>query len=147
MKQKFCPRCKTEQSVTEFGSNKNRKDGLQSYCKNCRSSYNKIWVSNNHEAHYARVKKNTTRIARTVHDILRSSSCVDCGETRTACLQFDHVDPTQKSFNVSTAPYQIGSLQRILDEIDKCVVRCANCHAVRTAEQFGWYHKFNIVAG
>ena len=29
------------------------------------------------------------------------------------------------------------SLRRILEEIAKCSVRCANCHRIRTAVQFG----------
>ena len=27
----------------------------------------------------------------------------------------------------------------ILEEIDKCVVRCLYCHRKRTATQFGWW--------
>jgi hypothetical protein len=28
--------------------------------------------------------------------------------------------------------------RRVLVEIEKCDVRCANCHRKRTAQQFGW---------
>jgi hypothetical protein len=47
-----------------------------------------------------------------------------------AALHFDHLDPATKKFKIST------SLSRrwadVLVEIAKCVVRCANCHAVQT---------------
>ena len=32
------------------------------------------------------------------------------------------------------------SWKSILIEIDKCDIRCANCHRRRTAKQFGWYN-------
>ena len=38
---KVCCKCKAEQSVDCFGKHKSRKDGLQSYCKNCMTNYNK----------------------------------------------------------------------------------------------------------
>jgi hypothetical protein len=31
------------------------------------------------------------------------------------------------------------SIARIKEEIEKCDVRCANCHTRRTAHQFGWW--------
>jgi len=34
---KKCAKCKTWYPITEFHKNKNTKDGLQSYCKNCKS--------------------------------------------------------------------------------------------------------------
>src|SRR5690606_4483194 len=41
MATKRCPRCKQELPVTEFGQNQSKKDGLQSYCRECYRAYNR----------------------------------------------------------------------------------------------------------
>ena len=63
------------------------------------------------------------------------SGCVDCGESRIPALQFDHI--RDKKENVSNMLYH--SIDTLLEEIKKCEIRCANCHAVKTAEEQGWY--------
>ena len=53
--------------------------------------------------------------------------CAKCGYCRCKeALEFHHLDPTQKDF--SSAGMKTRSIQRIQEEIDKCVVLCANCH-------------------
>jgi hypothetical protein len=74
-----------------------------------------------------------------IYNHFKNNSCIDCGESRIACLQFDHVDPTLKKYNISAFPKTRGSIKSLQLEIDKCVVRCANCHAVKTANDLGWY--------
>lgn len=55
--------------------------------------------------------------------------CVDCGYRRnSAALQFDHVDPDSKEVQIGRLSM---STPRMLAEIAKCVVRCANCHFER----------------
>lgn len=57
--------------------------------------------------------------------------CTDCGyATHPAALDFDHRDPSTKSFDVATNWSR--SWERLLAEIAKCDVRCRNCHAIRT---------------
>ena len=73
------------------------------------------------------------------YEILLKSFCIDCGESRPATLQWDHRDPSLKKFAISDAIRQGHSKKRILEEMAKCDVRCANCHAIRTAEQQNWY--------
>jgi len=64
-------------------------------------------------------------------EIKLAAGCVDCGYREHACaLQFDHVDPKTKSFVIAHS--LMRSKERLLEEIAKCEVRCANCHAVRT---------------
>ena len=63
--------------------------------------------------------------------------CVDCGYNQYAeALDWDHVLGT-KVANVSKLVRDRVGWLRILAEIDKCVVRCANCHRVKTSERAG----------
>lgn len=55
--------------------------------------------------------------------------CSKCSESHVACLQFHHEDPSEKEFNIGAAITNGLSKDRILKEIEKCVVLCANCHA------------------
>ena len=73
------------------------------------------------------------------YSILMTHSCVDCGESHPVTLQFDHVNPSEKLFTIADGVHNGYSKKRILEEMAKCQVRCANCHAKRTAIQFGWY--------
>lgn len=52
-------------------------------------------------------------------------------------LDFDHFKG-KKTCPVSTMARNGLSIERIQIEIDKCVVRCANCHRRRTYKQFGY---------
>ena len=57
--------------------------------------------------------------------------CVDCGYKASAdALDFDHRDPTTKSFAIAKRYGQVSD-ERLLAEIAKCDVRCANCHRGR----------------
>ena len=46
-------------------------------------------------------------------------------------MQFDHVSG-DKLFNIGDAANRGLSLLRIQEEMDKCEIVCANCHAIRT---------------
>lgn len=57
--------------------------------------------------------------------------CVDCGyRAHWDALEFDHADDSKKKTTVASLMY--ASWKVIKEEISKCVVRCANCHAIRT---------------
>jgi len=58
--------------------------------------------------------------------------CSECGyRSHPQALQFDHLDPSNKEINVSC--FGEVSWTRLLREIMKCRVLCANCHSVHTA--------------
>ena len=66
-------------------------------------------------------------------DNLKSVPCMDCGNTFPAvCMDFDHVRGS-KIFNISSA--WIYSFDKILEEIEKCEIVCANCHRIRTSRR------------
>lgn len=57
--------------------------------------------------------------------------CVDCGYLEhPEILEFDHVDPRSKSFNIAgKMSYRWSTL---VVEAKKCELRCPNCHKLKT---------------
>ena len=80
------------------------------------------------------------RNARFVIEYLETHPCVDCGESDPCTLDFDHVRGDKK-FCVSKRVNTASKWETILAEIEKCEVRCANCHRRKTAKEQGWYSK------
>lgn len=61
----------------------------------------------------------------------RMKGCVDCGyRLHTNALEFDHEPGTKGAKTVASMMYQ--GWDAIKNEIAKCNIRCANCHAVLT---------------
>ena len=73
---------------------------------------------------------------RFVVDYLKQHPCIDCGQDDFMILTFDHVRGTKK-MNVSQMANQGYSFQAIQAEINKCEVRCANCHMRKEKERRG----------
>jgi hypothetical protein len=76
--------------------------------------------------------------AQAVYAYLAEHPCVDCGESDPVVLDFDHVRG-QKFMNVKRMLAGTYSLKRIFEEIEKCDVRCANCHRRATAKRDGFF--------
>jgi hypothetical protein len=47
-------------------------------------------------------------------------------------MDFDHRDPNTKLFAITGGHAPLLSRKRLIAEIDKCDIVCANCHALRT---------------
>jgi hypothetical protein len=68
------------------------------------------------------------------YNLLKSKPCVDCGVQYSPwVMQFDHRNPATKSMGVGRMVCM--AKQRLLAEIAKCDLVCANCHAERTHKQ------------
>jgi hypothetical protein len=76
-----------------------------------------------------------------VAQYLAKHPCVDCGETDLRCLDFDHRDGATKQSNVAKLLGDALSWNRVLVEIEKCDVRCANCHRRVTSERGAWWRQ------
>lgn len=95
-----------------------------------------------YEAHRAARIQQTKEAKRkrqiAVLEYLDAHPCVDCGEKDVRCLEFDHVRG-EKEREISLAILYGWSIPRIMAEISKCDVRCANCHKKRTSRDFNWF--------
>lgn len=71
-----------------------------------------------------------------VDDLKRGRPCVDCGGTfDPVAMDFDHLDGASKSSGISQMVRGGWSMERVLTEIAKCELVCANCHRVRTRDR------------
>lgn len=56
----------------------------------------------------------------------KGGKCENCRYNKCLeALQFHHMDPKEKSFNISGTSW---SFVRMKEEVDKCKLLCANCH-------------------
>lgn len=67
-----------------------------------------------------------------IRKLKENSKCVDCGEDRWQCLDFDHIDPTKKTMAISQMVRARYSVKRLKKEVANCEIRCSNCHRVKT---------------
>jgi hypothetical protein len=130
---KLCYKCKKTLPLELFSKNSRRKDGLQTKCKPCTKAYYKNYY-NTVPKEKARIlvknKDYREELKRIVQE-LKSVPCMDCKQTYPYfVMDFDH--QYDKKFQIATAVAQSMPLARILTEIEKCEVVCANCHRIRT---------------
>ena len=146
---KLCPRCNTEKPLAEFNVNSGRKHGVGTYCRECTRVYDRDYYANNPALHGTMQRRQKTRRDRNsqyVWNFLAAHPCVDCPESDPIVLDFDHREGATKVEAVSKLSKDAASIRRLQEEIDKCDVRCANCHRRRTAKQFNWYSRINVSA-
>jgi len=136
---KKCNRCELVKDESEFNKNKRSKDGLHFVCKTCKHEIDKAWDSQHRkqrsEASKLWRKNNPNKAAeyyaqRKEFLLSLKKPCVKCGESRPSVIEFHHVDPATKLFNLAYVVSN-GSKPKsvIYEEIEKCVFLCANCHA------------------
>jgi hypothetical protein len=76
-------------------------------------------------------KASAGRLRAEVASYKVDAGCIDCGYNANAyALEFDHLPGTDKLGTVASMMYR--SRKAVWEEIEKCEVVCANCHAIRT---------------
>lgn len=146
---KVCTNCRVEKSETEFFFKVKKTGKLHSNCKACysikRANYIKAHYEKYGDAYRKRAIERRARIKKILQEkaanYLSDKSCEDCGFSDIRTLDFDHIDPNLKKFGIARAINSGYSWKQILDEINKCRILCANCHRIRTANQYNWYRK------
>lgn len=146
MKTKTCTKCNTPKPIDEFSFKNKAKGTRHSQCQICAGTAKTLWYRRNRKAHIAanKVRNQRYRKENEQHLIhyLEEHPCVDCGEDNILVLDFDH--KSDKVDGIAAMLANRCSWTTILKEINKCEVRCANCHRKRTAEQ-GNSYKFRYI--
>jgi len=123
---KQCNTCKQYKSLAEFNNKTSAKDGKQYHCRICSRQYYKQYYNSNLEHEKDRVRSRKKRMRFWYKTLKETLSCEVCGENSPECMDFHHEE--DKDFTIADAIHKGYSTERILDEISKCRVLCANCH-------------------
>jgi hypothetical protein len=121
-----CTLCKIWKDTSLFGRDGRKTSGRMSWCRDCTRMGTRL----------SRLKQTFWTIKEFLEELFGAYPCKDCKETFEWCqLSFDHLDPDEKGFSLGHwGAYQATeeNALHVLEEIEKCVVVCHNCHAVRT---------------
>lgn len=98
-------------------------------------AHRRTWYQKNKAKQYALVQARKQRTVAKLQAYKRTLKCSKCGFSHPAALHFHHRDPAQKERTVSKMPWGGCGWDRIMLEIEKCDVLCANCHAVLHADE------------
>lgn len=113
---KTCKFCGEEKQLTEFYTNGKTDAGTIKYrpaCKLCHNSDVKSQKAN--------------RLEEILSELDLVLECNMCGYKKNkAALCFHHVDSEEKDFSFSGM--KMFTKEKLLSEIEKCVILCCNCH-------------------
>lgn len=137
IKTRVCSKCGKELPMTDEYFYKTG-DGYQPLCKKCyrkrQKEYYKTHKDQVRERHkkYYEMHKDQGCYAR--QELERNKflakwrkPCQKCGEQRLYLIQFHHIDPATKEFNISkSAGHKKAKICE--EEVKKCVCLCSNCH-------------------
>ena len=131
---KLCRKCKKEKDVSFFNKDRSNIDNLNAICKVCSREKARNYHSKDYNGVIVKNKKlRRWKNQKYILNYLLTHPCVTCGEKDPIVLQFDHRENKVKA--VSALANRCFSLEKIIIEISKCDVRCANCHIRRHSKE------------
>lgn len=113
METKVCTKCKQELQIDDFNWRNKSKGTRRSECKYCHTKYMRELYEQKQEF---------------VSDLKAQIKCQKCGESKSYMLDFHHLDPDAKENTIARMISNIYRTDKVLNEIKKCIVFCANCH-------------------
>ena len=121
------------------------RDRFQAARQCCTRAYQAAHHKENKKRHIARVRRDNLRrktaAAAELETFLREHPCVECRTTDIRVLEFDHRPGEVKSANVSAMVGMGLPWARVLQEIAKRDVRCANCHRIMTMTRGSYFRQ------
>jgi len=130
-KTKICAKCTLPKPIGEFSKNKTKKDGLSYWCQPCQKEYKDQHYRNNKQLYFNKNKKKKQKDIKWWLDYKSTLKCCKCGFQHPAAIDFHHLEADKKEASLADAIAKKGwGKKRILNEISKCIILCANCHRI-----------------
>ena len=132
---KKCSYCNSVKSLSDFSLDNSSPDGKGYYCRACanakaranraKRNYDPVWVTEQNKK-----KRDKFRIAKQKAVEYMGSKCHDCHTVYPNYVyDFHHLDRNTKLDNPSALLHK--SWDGAKQELDKCIMVCANCHRKR----------------
>ena len=120
-KMKVCKKCGVPRTPEEFYKRTDR-PGKYSWCKTC---FNAL----------AAIRDRKRKLEAISH---MGGKCQHCGYSKCIrALEFHHKDRTTKSKEFKHSGWRKWSWARVVEELNKCILLCANCHREEEERIFG----------
>ncbi len=91
-------------------------------------NYGRHWYRQNADHVKAKKAVNKRKLLEWFVGYKSQLACQFCGESDPVALDFHHRDASKKEISITRAIHDGWSVNRVLKEIAKCDILCANCH-------------------
>jgi len=91
----------------------------------CTSETKSAYYCSRHAVEVKRIER------RGIAKYILGGCCKKCGSTKR--LEFDHIDPSTKLFNISECGGR--TMESFLDEVNKCQLLCHPCHIEKSISE------------
>ena len=129
-----CASCGEQKPPSGFHDSRT---GQFSYCRDCRNGYDRrYYEQRGRSARAVRQRLRTLRAREWVNSLKEGVACADCRQIFPApVMHWDHLPGYAKVGCVSDLTSRRSTI--VLEELKKCELVCANCHAIRTSARAG----------
>lgn len=130
----ICKQCGIDKPIMDFYQDKS--GYIRKRCKQCviansaeNQRKNKEWRRQYCKDYHAKHKKERIMSDQKYREKVNflKTACKKCGDNRLYLIDFHHVDPTEKQFNINRKTAK-SNFSIIENEVKKCVCLCRNCH-------------------
>jgi len=94
--------------------------------------YKKEWYWENREKETANIRRRKKHAREKIISIIneyKNKPCALCGiQLPPVCMDLHHINPSVKLYNIASMRRSIVSIARIVEEMEKCIIICTNCH-------------------
>lgn len=126
---KKCKTCQQIKKKTLFYKAPSNNNKLRASCKDCEKLYQTKYQLEHRNSVLARMAKNRTAKKQKAVE-LKGNQCQDCKQIFPLCVyDFHHLDGANKEHSLNTLWQKAWT--KILQELDKCILLCSNCHRQR----------------
>ncbi len=124
--ERLCGKCKNNPA-------KDQKRG--GYCAECHREAGRQNYRENKARYFMKAKERDKQLDELILKY-KDKPCADCGiKYPPYVMDFDHLDGDTKEFGICYMRRHRMAFDKIVAEIEKCEVVCANCHRERTNQR------------